>query len=191
MSEKSKIGEPKMRILHPRLAAVLANLRHGEMVFVADAGTGTSAKALIPLDPGVEIIDVGVATGVPTFADVVGALCQVGDFEGAIVSEGMKRGNPADHAFLVQIFGEELVHGVPYFPDFYLIRDRVKVLVQTGDFGIGANAMLISGYPSPNIPLNWLKSSDWFEELKASGTKLVNTGAGWAPKTDGPAKADG
>ena len=38
--------KPKKRILHERLAAVVASLRHGEMLFIADAGSGTSSKAL-------------------------------------------------------------------------------------------------------------------------------------------------
>lgn len=38
--------KPKKRILHERLAAVVASLRHGEMLFIADAGSGISSKAL-------------------------------------------------------------------------------------------------------------------------------------------------
>ena len=41
--------KPKKRILHERLAAVVASLRHGEMLFIADAGSGTSSKALYPV----------------------------------------------------------------------------------------------------------------------------------------------
>lgn len=180
-----------MRILHPRLAAVLATLRHGEMVFVSDAGSGSSQKALIPLDPGVEYIDLGIATGVPSFQDVVGAMCHVGDFEAAIVAKGMTRANPGDYEFLVNIFGKELVHPIDYFPDFYLVRDRVKVMVQTGDYGLGANAFLIAGYPSPNIPLDWLKSSEWFENLKQSGERLVSNGETWVRDEKPVVKAGG
>lgn len=187
MADNSEARGPKMRILHPRLAAIVATLRHGEMIFVSDAGSGSSSKALIPLDPGVEYIDLGVVTGVPSFADVVGALCEVGDFEAAIVSSGLGKANPECLAFLEGIFGEELVHKIPYFPDFYPLRDRVKVMVQTGDYGIGANAFLIGGYPSPNIPLDWLRSSTWFEELKQSGTQLVSDGKTWSPKGDAAA----
>ena len=179
MSADPAARAPKMRILHPRLAAIVATLRHGEMIFVSDAGSGTSPKAVVPLDPGVEYIDLGVVTGVPSFKDVVGALCEVGDFEGAIVSSGMGRANPDCLHFLEGIFGEELVHKIPYFPDFYPLRDRVKVMVQTGDYGVGANAFLIGGYPSPNIPLEWLRSSAWFDELVRSGGQLVNDGTSW------------
>ena len=38
----------KKRILNERLAAIVASIRHGEMLFVADAGSGTSQNALYP-----------------------------------------------------------------------------------------------------------------------------------------------
>ena len=31
----------KPRLVHPRLAALVATLRHGEMLYIADAGSGT------------------------------------------------------------------------------------------------------------------------------------------------------
>ena len=60
----------KKRILNERLAAIVASIRHGEMLFIADAGSGTSAKALYPLSPDVEYLDLGVVTGSPSFQDV-------------------------------------------------------------------------------------------------------------------------
>ena len=41
----------KRRILNERLAAIVASIRHGEMLFIADSGSGTCSKALYPLDP--------------------------------------------------------------------------------------------------------------------------------------------
>lgn len=89
--------KPKKRILHERLAAVVASLRHGEMLFIADAGSGTSSKALYPLDSSVEYIDVEVVTGSPSFEDIVTTLVACGDFEGAIVTEDMIEVNQKDY----------------------------------------------------------------------------------------------
>ncbi len=47
----------KRRILNEKLAAIVASLRHGEMIFIADAGSGTAQKALYPLSPDVEYLD--------------------------------------------------------------------------------------------------------------------------------------
>lgn len=145
------------RILNERLAALVASQRHGEMVFVADAGSGTSPKALHPLDPSVEYLDLGVVVGSPSFQDVAGAIVAAGDIESAIVTDVMPEANPADHAFLVGLLGEDHVRHMPYIPDYYELRDRCKAVVQTGDYGVHAQAILVAGYPSDDIPMSWLR----------------------------------
>lgn len=147
----------KKRILNERLAAIVASIRHGEMLFIADAGSGTSDKALYPLSPDVEYLDLGAVTGSPSFQDVVSTLIEVGDFEGAIITDVMAVSDPKDHDFLVQLFGGSNLHQIPYIPDYYEMRDRCKAVVQTGDYGVHAQAILIAGYPSADIPMEWLK----------------------------------
>ena len=53
------------------------------------------SKALYPLDPDVEYLDVEVVTGSPRFEDIVRTLAEAGDFEGAIIAEDMPDQNPA------------------------------------------------------------------------------------------------
>lgn len=146
----------KRRILNERLAAIVASIRHGEMLFIADAGSGTSQKALYPLDPSVEYLDLEAVTGSPSFQDIVGTLAEVGDFEGAIVTDVMPQVNQKDYDFVVDLFGEAHVTQIPYIPDYYRLRDRCKAVVQTGDYGVHAQAILIAGYPSDDIPMDWL-----------------------------------
>jgi D-ribose pyranase len=155
----------KNRLLNPRLAAICAELRHGEMVYVADAGSGTHAKSLVPLAEDVEILDLGVVTGVPSLADLLPVLCEVGDFEAAIVTEDMARANPEGRALVESLFGQTNVHEMRYLPEFYQLRNRVKVVVQTGDYAVHANVVLVAGYPSPAIPLEWLTSPTWLADL--------------------------
>jgi D-ribose pyranase len=155
----------KVRLLHERLAAVVSQLRHGEMVVVADAGSGTSPASLVPLSPEVEVIDVGIAPGLPTVADLVSVLWEVGDFEAAIVTEEMATANPSGRRFVSELVGDAGVHELRYLPDFYRLRDRAKVFIQTGDYAVHGNVVLVAGYPSPPIPLAWLTSSTWFAEL--------------------------
>lgn len=145
------------RILNERLAALVASIRHGEMLFIADAGSGTSPKALHPLDPSVEYVDLGAVAGVPSFQDIAGAIIEAGDIEGAIVTDVMPQVNPADYAFLVDRLGAGNIHQVNYIPDYYELRDRCKAVVQTGDYGVHAQAILIAGYPSDDIPMDWLR----------------------------------
>ncbi|MDA2893285.1 D-ribose pyranase [Mycolicibacterium sp. BiH015] len=155
----------KIRLLHARLAAVVSQLRHGEMLYIADAGSGTSPASLVPLADQVEVIHVGIAPGLPTVRDVVSVLWEVGDFEAAIITEDMRTAYPAGHESIRALVGEAHVHEMRYLPDFYRLRDRVKVFIQTGDYSVHANIVLVAGYPSPPIPLNWLTSSTWLDEL--------------------------
>lgn len=161
---------PKIRLLHERLAAVVTSLRHGEMVFIADAGSGTSAKSLVPLADDVEVIDIAVAPGLPSVADVLTVLYEAGDFETAIVTEEMRAANPGGRVEVERIFGENNVRQIPYLPDMYELRDRCKVFVQTGDYTVHANVIIVAGFPSPKIPMEWLISSRWFNSLRASGS---------------------
>lgn len=155
----------KTRLLHARLAAVVSQLRHGEMVYVADAGSGTSPASLVPLAEHVEVIDLGIAPGLPTVTDLVSILWQVGDFEAAIVTEDMPSAHPDGFRVISDLAGENAVHQMRYLPEFYRLRDRTKVFIQTGDYAVHANVVLVAGYPSPPIPLHWLTSSTWLDEL--------------------------
>lgn len=147
----------KKRILNKELAAIVANIRHGEMLFIADAGSGTSEKALYPLSDDVEYLDLEAVTGSPSFQDIVGTIVEVGDFEGAIVTDVMPKVNAKDYNFLVRLLGKDNIHESRYIPEYYQMRDRCKAVVQTGDYGVHAQAILIAGYSSADIPMEWLK----------------------------------
>lgn len=148
----------KKRILNERLAAIVASIRHGEMLFIADAGSGTSEKALYPLSPDVEYLDLEAVTGSPSFQDIVSTIVEVGDFEGAIITDLMPKLNEKDYNFLVDLLGTNNIHEMNYIPEYYQMRDRCKAVIQTGDYGIHAQAILIAGYPSDDIPMDWLKN---------------------------------
>jgi len=146
----------KKRILNERLASIVATLRHGEMIYVADAGSGTSSKSIIPLADDVEYLDLGVVTGSPSFDDVVSTLVAAGDFEAAIVAQDMPLANPKHFNLLTDLFGEDKVHTIIYAPDLYDARNRCKAVIQTGDYSIHANAILVAGYPSADIDVDIL-----------------------------------
>ena len=107
----------------------------------------------------------GIAPDLPRVSDLLPVLCEVGDFEAAIITEDMRSANPQGRKAVVELLGEDKVHEMRYLPDFYRLRDRVKVFVQTGDYAVHGNVVLVAGYPSPPIPLHWLTSPTWFDEL--------------------------
>lgn len=154
----------KKRILNERLAAIVASLRHGEMLFIADAGSGTSTKAMYPLSSDVEYLNLGAVTGSPSFQDIVSTIVECGDIEGAIVTEDMEQLNIKDFEFINNLLGNNNIHKMHYIPEYYQMRDRCKAVIQTGDYGIHAQAILIAGYPSADIPMEWLKNG--LKEIK-------------------------
>lgn len=150
----------KRRILNERLAAIVATMRHGEMIFIGDAGSGFCKHALYPLDESVEYLDLGVVTGSPTTDDVVQTLVEAGDFEGAVIPLNTKAVNSEWYTTLVEIFGDDKIHEVNYAPDFYFLRNRCNAMVQTGDYGIGKLAILIAGYSSADIDMRIVTGKD-------------------------------
>lgn len=153
------MSDTKVRILHERLAAIVASLRHGDMVLLADAGSPTDVQSITPLSAAVEYIDLSVVTGVPSLEDVLPAVWHVGDFEAVFVTQEMAAANPDGRKFVSSVVGEENVHEVQYKPDFYQLRDRVKVLVRLGDYSVHGNVVLIAGYSSAPIDPQRLLSS--------------------------------
>ena len=97
-------------------------------------------------------------TGSPSFQDIVSTIVEVGDFEGAIITDLMPKLNHKDYDFIVNLMGKENIHEIPYILDYYELRDRCKAVIQTGDYGVHAQAILIAGYPSDDIPMDWLKN---------------------------------
>ena len=156
----SSTSEAKTRLLNGPLAAALASLRHGETIFVADAGMGLDPTALRPLPAGKDRVDLGIAPGVPSLADLLPAMDAAGDIEAIIVADKLREENPGLFAQLQDIFSGRPIHEVPYYPNMYDLRDRAKVVVQTGDYGLLANVVLIGGYPSPDIPIEILTADD-------------------------------
>ena len=147
----------KKRILNETLARLVASLRHGEMIFLADAGSGTSEKALYPLDSSVNYLALEAVTGSPSFEDIFSTLVECGDFESVMVTEDMLEQNQKDFKVVSHYFDNDHIRIMTYIPDYYIMRDRCKAVVQTGDFGIHAQAILVAGYQSADIPLEWLK----------------------------------
>lgn len=152
----------KTRILNPEVAALLATLRHGEMIYIADAGSAWNDKSLYPLDPSVKYIDLGVVTGVPTTEDLVRALVEVGDFEGAILPWGMDEENPEFYNMIAECVGKEKIHGMNYAPEYYDMRNRCSAMIQTGDYGMGCNVILIAGYTSNDIDIDILSGKSMY-----------------------------
>lgn len=156
--------KPKTRILNGCLADVLATLHHGEMIFLADSGMSMAPTSLRPLPPEVELLDLAVMTGVPSIADLLPAIYATGDLERALVAEEMREGNPRDRKLVDDVFGSDCVEEIPY-QTMYALRDRARLVVRTGHWGMHGNIVLIGGYVSEDVSTKRLFAGPVMPEL--------------------------
>ena len=121
----------KAGILNRHLSGALAELGHGDVVLVCDAG--------MPIPDGPRVVDLAFRAGVPSFAEVLAGLLY------ELVVEGATEVREANPAAATLLEGE--------FPDLALVpHDRLKELsrgarlvVRTGEARPYANVLLRCG----------------------------------------------
>jgi D-ribose pyranase len=123
-------------LLNGRLTAVLTTLRHGETIVIADAG--------LPAPDGVERLDLAIAQGVPSLADVLPPLRDGTVLEEVLVASDMQRVNPDRRAVVADVFGDEVVREIPHL-ELEALLPRSKLIVQTGECTPYANVVLVGG----------------------------------------------
>ena len=152
--------EMKKKILNQELAALVAGLKHGDMLYISDAGSAINEHAIYPLADNVQYINLAAVNGVPTVQDIVETLVEVSEFESAVLPYGMddpEEGEPEFYHMIEHaIGGKEYIHEINYAPEYYDLRNRCTAMIQTGDYGFGHNVILIAGWPSNPIDLDIL-----------------------------------
>ncbi|RWB73255.1 MULTISPECIES: RbsD/FucU domain-containing protein [unclassified Mesorhizobium] len=133
------------RIINGTIAAALATLRHGEVIFIADAGGVIASSVQVP------IVDLGIAPGLVSIEQLLPLLRDNGDIERAVVAEPMEAQSPQKYKFVVDTFGKERVTTVPYRPSMYAIRNASKLIIRTGDYSVHGNIALVGGYASADV----------------------------------------
>jgi len=84
----------KRGVLHAELSRCIAALGHKDLFMIGDAG--------MPIPPGVEIIDLAVTAGVPTFRQVLDAVLTEAEVEGYYLADEIRTNNEELHAYLQQ-----------------------------------------------------------------------------------------
>lgn len=82
----------KHGVLHAELSRCIAALGHKDLFMIGDAG--------MPIPPGVEIIDLAVTAGVPTFRQVLDAVLEEAEVEGYYLADEIRTHNETLHAYL-------------------------------------------------------------------------------------------
>lgn len=126
----------KTPLLHAELSRLVASLGHGDAVVVADAG--------MPVPPGTPVIDLALTRGVPSFAQVLGALLSEMQVERAEHATEMLAHSPQLVALLRQA-----LPGVPLATlDHASLKLRcgmARAVVRSGECTPYANVMLFAG----------------------------------------------
>jgi D-ribose pyranase len=124
----------EVAILNPRLLALLAGAGHTDLIVIADAG--------LPIPPGLDVIDLSLVSGVPSFLQVVDAVRQVLAVESAVL---------ARETHEQAIYGDlaSRLHGLPVeeisHEDFKARLIKARGVIRTGETTPYANLGLIAG----------------------------------------------
>jgi D-ribose pyranase len=123
-------------LLHPQLARVVAELGHGDLLGIGDAG--------LPLPLGVERVDLAVVRGVPSFLEVARAVVAEVRVERLILAEESRSACPELVAAVTALLPAATVEWVSH--EELKVRSRsARAVVRTGEFTPYANALLVSG----------------------------------------------
>jgi simple sugar transport system permease protein/D-ribose pyranase len=133
-----RLGE----ILNPALAAAVAELGHGDLFMVVDAG--------FPIPRSTCRVDLAVDAGIPSIQQVVALLLRHVFVERVSPSEEMRSNNPAHFAAIVEQFRGSGA-ALDVVAHSRLIQDAAKsakLIVRTGDFvAWGSISMVASTEP--------------------------------------------
>lgn len=126
----------KSGILHAQLAGLIAGLGHKDLFLIGDAG--------MPIPKGVEIVDLALCGGVPTFEQVMTAVLQETVIEGYTIAEEIETKNQRLLSFIRASLPEAEETEIPH-TELKKLSAQVKFAVRTGEFTPYPNIILRAG----------------------------------------------
>lgn len=132
----------KGKILNRAFNSAIAEMGHGDVLMVCDAGFP------IPRD-GVTIVDLAITQDLPGVLTVVDLL--VGDYiyERVIVAEENKLYNPVFYKGLTERIDRCVIETSPHTDIIGKWRDSAKVIIRSGGLEPWGNIVFISGIDAP------------------------------------------
>jgi D-ribose pyranase len=122
-------------IINKELAAEIAALGHKDTFMIADGG--------MPIPQGVKIIDLALCGGVPTFRQVMDAICEESGAESYTLAEEIKTANPELLAYIQEKLGDIPCTYVPH-TELKAMSAAIKFAVRTGEFTPYPNILIES-----------------------------------------------
>ncbi len=130
--------ERKEGILNARLAGVLAGLGHGELLVVADAG--------LPIPAGVELLDLALVAGVPSFQVTLRAVLDRLVVESVVLASELEARNPDVLAATTDLLGGIPARRVSH-AELKEMTLRARLVIRTGECTPYANVVVVAGVP--------------------------------------------
>ena len=126
----------KRGILNAQLSYLLAALGHKDLFMIGDAG--------MPIPEGVEVVDLVLTAGVPTFKQVLDAVFDEVQIEGYYLAHEIKEFNPELEEYIKAGLPEAEVEYMPH-EDLKKFSGKCRFAIRTGEFSPYPNVILRAG----------------------------------------------
>ena len=126
----------KRGILNAQLSYLLAALGHKDLFMIGDAG--------MPIPEGVEVVDLVLTAGVPTFKQVLDAVLDEVQVEGYYLAHEIKEFNPELEEYIKAGLPEAEVEYMPH-EDLKKFSAKCRFAIRTGEFSPYPNVILRAG----------------------------------------------
>ena len=126
----------KRGILNAQLSYLLAALGHKDLIMIGDAG--------MPIPEGVEVVDLVLTAGVPTFKQVLDAVLDEVQVEGYYLAHEIKEFNPELEEYIKAGLPEAEVEYMPH-EDLKKFSGKCRFAIRTGEFSPYPNVILRAG----------------------------------------------
>jgi len=122
-------------VLHGELSRIIAELGHGQSLVISDYG--------LPVPEGVQLIDLAISQGCPSFLDVLRAIATELNIESAAVATELSQRNPELFSTISAVL-KVPVQQVPH-EEFKTNTRTARAVVRTGEWSPFANVQLVAG----------------------------------------------
>ena len=126
----------KRGILNAQLSYLLAALGHKDLFMIGDAG--------MPIPEGVEVVDLVLTAGVPTFKQVLDAVLDEVQVEGYYLAHEIKEFNPELEEYIKAGLPEAEVEYMPH-EALKKFSGKCRFAIRTGEFSPYPNVILRAG----------------------------------------------
>ena len=126
----------KRGILNAQLSHLIAALGHKDLFMIGDAG--------MPIPEGVEVVDLVLTAGVPTFEQVMTAVLDEAEVEGYYLAHEIKEHNVPLEDFIKKSLPMAEVEYMPH-EDLKKLSAKCRFAILTGEFSPYPNVILRAG----------------------------------------------